>query len=156
MAKQKLLIPTKKRTKNSNDGSREYAYMLYLQRVPQNDIAKRVGASVQTISEWKKKDGWETKRAAKTISMDELIVKALGRINTMLDEQDFNADAFAKAVSQLKTLKQRNTVDDEIMCFMDFQNWLIERRAIEGVEESFIKAVTRLQDNYIQFRIGNA
>lgn len=146
--------PSKKNTK-TKDGSREYAFMLFMQRVSQNDIAERVGRSVQTISQWKKDDNWEAKRASKTISMDELIVKALGKINTMLSEDDFNADAFAKAVAQLKTLKQRNTVDDEIMCFMDFQNYIIERRHIEGVTEEFIKKLTKLQDTFIQFRMGN-
>jgi transcriptional regulator with XRE-family HTH domain len=147
-------IQPKKNTKTP-DGSREFAFMLFMQRVSQNDIAERVGRSIQTISQWKKDDQWEVKRAAKTISMDELIVKALGKINTMLSADDFNADAFAKAVAQLKTLKQRNTVDDEIMCFMDFQNWIIERRNVEGVTEDFIKKLTRLQDSFIQFRMGN-
>ncbi len=151
--------PVKKASQNnrrSGDGSREFAFMLFLQRVQQNDIAERCGVSVQTISDWKKKDNWEAKRAAKTISMDELIVKALGKINTMLDEQDFNADSFAKAVAQLKTLKHRNTVDDEIMCFMDFQNFLIERRNTEGISEAFIKQLTGLQDIYVKFRLGNS
>lgn len=144
----------KKDTK-TKDGSREFAFMLFMQRVSQNDIADRVGRSIQTISQWKKDDNWEAKRAAKTISMDELIVKALGKINDMLSSDDFNADAFAKAVAQLKTLKQRNTVDDEIMCFMDFQNFIIERRHIEGVTEDFIKKLTKLQDTFIQHRMGN-
>lgn len=140
------------------EGLREYAYMLYMKRVPQKDIAERTGVRENTISDWKKKDGWEQKRAAKTISTDELIVKALGKINEMLDSEtgEFNADSFAKAVAQLKNLKTRNTIDDEIMCFMDFQNWLIERRHIEDIDEKIIKAITRLQDNYVQYRLGNA
>ena len=145
----------KESTAKNRNGSREYAFILYVQKATQNDIAQRTGVSIQTISQWKKADNWEAKRAAKSISMDELIVKVLGKINTMLDEDDFNADAFAKAVAQLKTLKHRNTVDDEIMCFMDFQNWLIENRSIEKLDENFIKNITRLQDTYIQFRIGN-
>lgn len=161
-AKKSPKSPTKQVTKKpakksgrSNDGSREYGFMLYMQKVSQNDIAERCGVSIQTVSDWKKKDGWEAKRASKTISMDELIVKALGKINAMLDQEDFNADGFAKAVAQLKTLKQRNTVDDEIMCFMDFQTWLIERRAIEGIDEAFIKQISKLQDGYVKFRMGN-
>jgi transcriptional regulator with XRE-family HTH domain len=156
MSTAKPASATKKRSTKASDGNREYALMLYMQRVSQNDIADRCGVSIQTISDWKKKDSWEAKRAAKTISMDELIVKALRRINEMLDEEDFNADAFAKAVAQLKSLKQQNTVDDEIMCFMEFQNWMLERRAIEGIDQAFIKQVTRLQDGYIKQRLGNA
>lgn len=151
-------MAVKKRAKKvtkQNDGSRDYAFILFMQRTTQNDIAERVGVSVQTISDWKKKDNWEAKRAAKTISMDELIVKALGKINEMLNKEDFNADAFAKAVAQLKTLKTSNTVDDEIMCFMSFQNFLMERRHIDKIDESFLRQITKLQDNYIQFRLGN-
>ncbi len=138
-----------------SDGSREYAFMLYMQRVPQGDIAERCGVSPQTVTDWKKKDNWEAKRAAKTISMDELIAKALKRINEMLEAEDFNADSFAKACAQLKSLKQRNTVDDEIMCFMDFQTWLLQRRVSEGIDAPFIKLMTKMQDTYIQYRLGN-
>jgi len=142
-------------TRKSADGSREYAFMLYMQKVAQSDIADRCGVSPQTITDWKKKDNWEAKRAAKAISMDELIAKALARINEMLDAENFNADAFAKACAQLKSLKHRNTVDDEIMCFMDFQTFLIERRKSEGIDDVFIRRLTKLQDSYIQLRLGN-
>lgn len=156
MAKSTDKTAGKKTGKKGGDGAREYAFMLFMQRVSQNEIAERVGVSIQTISDWKKKDNWEAKRAAKTISMDELIVKALGKINQMLDQEDFNADGFAKAVAQLKTLKHRNTVDDEIMCFMAFQTFLIEKRKIHNIPEDFIKLVTKYQDIYVQNRLGNA
>lgn len=147
----------KKVTKTkSNGGNTEYAYILFMQRVPQKDIAERVGVTEKTVSRWKIDGNWEAKRAAKTISMDELIVKALGKINDMLDSADFNADSFAKAVAQLKTLKTSNTVDDEIMCFMDFQTFLMERRHIDNIDETFVKRLTKLQDSFIQMRLGNA
>ncbi len=142
--------------KQSKDGNKEYAYILFMQRVAQKDIAERVGVTEKTVSRWKIDGNWEAKRAAKTISMDELIVKALGKINELLDSDDFNADSFAKAVAQLKTLKTSNTIDDEIMCFMDFQNYLMERRLIDKIDETFIKQLTKLQDSFIQMRLGNA
>jgi hypothetical protein len=148
-------LAVKKTRASKNDGNRDYAFILYMKRVPQNDIAERCNVSIQTITDWKTKDNWEAKRASKNISMDTLIVKALEKINGMLDEEDFNADAFAKAVSQLKTLKQRNTVDDEVMCLMDFQNFLLDRRIKEGIDDDFIKRLTRLQDAFIQNRLCN-
>lgn len=141
--------------RKSNDAKREHAYYLFMSRTPQKDIASRVGVTEKTITRWKVEDNWEAKRAAKTISMDELVTKALQRINDLLDEKDFNADAFAKAVAQLKSLKTNNTVDDEIMTFMNFQNHLIQHRITEGLTEEFIKEVVRQQDNYIQIRLGN-
>ena len=73
----------------------------------------------------------------------------------MLDANDFNADSFAKAVAQLKTLKTHNTVDDDINAFMDFQDYLIRERSInKDITDELIKSITSLQDNYIQYRLG--
>lgn len=141
--------------KQQSDGNKEYAYILFMQRIQQKDIAERVGVTEKTVSKWKIEGNWEAKRAAKTISMNELIVKALGKINELLDDEKFNADAFAKAVAQLKTLKVSNTVDDEIMCFMSFQTFLMEYRHLENIDEVFIKQLVKLQDTYIQKRMGN-
>lgn len=142
-------------TRASTEGKKQLAYFLFMQNTPQKDIASRVGATEKTIGKWKIEGNWEVKRAAKSISMDELVTKALQRINQLLDSEDFNADAFAKAVSQLKSLKSDNTIDDEIMTFLNFQNFLIQHRITEGLTEDFIKQVVRQQDNYIQVRLGN-
>lgn len=141
--------------RTGNTAAKEYAYMLYMQRVQQKDISERTGVSEKTISAWKTEGNWEAKRASKSISIDELIGKALMKINELLDSSEFNADSFAKAVSQLKNLKQNNTVDDEVMCFMEFQNYLLQNRTELKVDQDFIKQLTRLQDHYVQWRLGN-
>lgn len=147
--------------KNKTDSAmrqvaREYAYMLYMQGVSQKDIAERTGITEKTISTWKQDGQWEAKRAAKEIDINQLVGKALMRINEILDSKEsFNADSFAKAVAQLKNLKQGNTVDDEVMCFMDFQNYIMQNRAALQVDEAFIKKLTKLQDSYVQWRLGN-
>ena len=143
-----------KRGKPTMDGVAEHAYLLYMQGEAQKDIAMRLGVSEKTISAWKDKGNWAAKRAAKNISIDELVGKALIRINELLENKDFNADSFAKAVATLKTLKQRNTIDDEIKCFMDFQSFIIQRRSELEVQPEFIKHLTKLQDSYIQWRLG--
>lgn len=155
MAKAKQVQKPAKTKNKSTDGNREFAFMLFMQRVAQNDIAERSSVSVQTISDWKKKDNWEAKRAAKTISIDELVVKALKRINEILDDPKFDADAFAKSVAQLKTLKTKNTVDDEMMCFMDFQSFLFEVRTSQKLTGDFIRQIVKLQDLFITKRLGN-
>lgn len=147
--------PVNKRKGTEQNATKHYAFLMYMQGVSQNEIAERSNVSAQTITTWKQDGNWEMKRAAKTVSMDELIIKALGKINQMLDEEDFNADAFAKAVAQLKTLKPQNTVDDEIMCFLAFQNHLMERRYELKVSPDFLKQLTRYQDAYIQLKLGN-
>ena len=81
--------------------------------------------------------------------------KALKKVAQLLDAEDFNADSFAKAVSQLKTLKTHNTVDDDINTFMAFQDYLIrERQNNLFINDEFIKRITSLQDSYIQFRLS--
>lgn len=135
----------------------EYAYLLFMQRVSQDDICERVGVTAPTLKSWKDSGGWEEKRAAKTISLDDLLTKALKRVSEILDkEEDFNADAFAKAVKQLKELKTGSTVDDDITCFMKFQDYLIQQMSNrKEISDELIKTITRLQDLYIQFRLGN-
>lgn len=142
-------------SRGNKEAQKEHAYYLFMSKIPQKEIANRVNVTEKTVSKWKEEGGWEAKRAAKTISMDELVTKALGKINELLDSPDFSADAFSKAVAQLKSLKTSNTVDDEIMTFMAFQNFLIQNRISEGLSEDFIKNVVKLQDNYIQLRLGN-
>ena len=72
----------------------------------------------------------------------------------MLDDDNFSADAFAKAVAQLKSLKPSNTIDNEIMTFMAFQDFLLEHRHEENIEEDFIKKIALYQDRYIKKKLG--
>jgi hypothetical protein len=135
----------------------EYAYLLFMQGAQAQDICARVGITHPTLTAWRKSGGWLEKRASRTISMDDLMQKALQRINDLLDKkEDFSADAFAKAVKQLKELKTANTVDDDINCFMSFQDFMIQQRVnYKDITDEFIKSVTKYQDIYIQFRLGN-
>jgi hypothetical protein len=155
MAKQTATKARGSTTKNKDmAGKQEHAYFLFMKRTPQKDIASRLHVTEKTITNWKTAGNWEAKRAAKTISMDELINKALMRINELLDSDDFSADSFAKAVSQLKSLQSENTVDNDILTFMDFQDYLIRERINESLPEDFIKTVVRMQDNYVQIRLA--
>ncbi|MEI6062049.1 MAG: hypothetical protein WCR72_15210 [Bacteroidota bacterium] len=145
------------KVKPRNPEKQEYAYLLYMQGMEQQDICNKVQVSAPTLTSWKKSGEWETKRAARTISIDDLVQKTLKVINEMLDnKENFSADAFAKAVNQLKTLKTSNTVDDDINTFMGFQDYMIrERTNNKDITDQLIKSVTALQDNYIQYRLGN-
>lgn len=137
-----------------NQEKHDFAYLLYMQGVTQQDICKRVGVSAPTIQSWKEAGAWAAKRAAKTISIDTLLQKAMAKIDTMLDNEDFNADSFAKAVQQLKVLKRSTTVDDDINTLTMFSDFLIARRQTDKeVTEDLIKKITQLQDAYIQSRL---
>ena len=128
----------------------EYAYLLFMQKKTGKEICEKVHISPATFQKWRDDDAWSEKRAARTVSIDSLITKTLKRIDGLLDQEDFNADAFAKAVNQLKTLKQGASVDDKIMAYMDFGDFLIEQMPNEvNITEEFVKTVTRMQDLYI-------
>jgi hypothetical protein len=148
---------TKKQVQARNPEKYEYAYLLFMQGVAQNDICQRVEVSAPTLQSWKESGGWEAKRATRTISIDDLMQKTLKKISEILDKEgdDFSADAFAKAVNQLKALKSTQTVDDEIATFMAFQDYLIaERATYKEITDNFIKSVVKLQDSYIIKRKG--
>ena len=106
----------------------EYAYLLYMQRVPQKEIADRVGVSQQTLSKWKDDGGWELKRVARTVSRDQIINKTLMKINELLDnEEDFNGDEFAKLSSQLEKIKGGYTMDDVLVHDATTQNFVMHQ-----------------------------
>lgn len=135
----------------------EYAYLLYMQKIPQKEIAERVGVSQQTLVKWKDEGGWEYKRVAKTVSRDNIINKVLLRLNEMLDNADeFNADEFSKAANQLSKLKQGCTVDDIADILTKFGDWVIEQSASDKtITTEFVQQLTRLQDKYLLNRINN-
>lgn len=135
----------------------EYAYLLYMQKVPQKEIVERVGVSQQTLSKWKEDGGWELKRVAKTVSRDQIINKVLLRINEMLDsEEEFNADEFSKAANQLSKLKQGCTIDDIADILTRFGDWVIEQSASDKtITTEFVQQLTQLQDKYLLNRINN-
>lgn len=135
----------------------EYAYLLYMQRVPQKDIAQRVGVSQQTLSKWKDDGGWELKRVARTVSRDQIINKTLMKINELLDnEEDFNGDEFAKLSSQLEKIKSGYTMDDVADILTKFGDYIIEQSASDkAITTEFVQLLTRYQDKYLLMRINN-
>ena len=135
----------------------EYAYLLYMQRVPQKEIADRVGVSQQTLSKWKDDGGWELKRVARTVSRDQIINKTLMKINELLDnEEDFNGDEFAKLSSQLEKIKGGYTMDDVADILTKFGDYIIEQSASDrAITTEFVQLLTKYQDKYLLLRINN-
>ncbi|MCX8018927.1 MAG: hypothetical protein N2747_00365 [Chitinophagaceae bacterium] len=134
----------------------EHAFLLFMENVPQNVIAQRVGVTAKTITEWKEKGNWEAKRLSRMVSVDSLINGILQKAEQILnDPENFNADALAKALAPLKTLKSGNTADEDINAFTRFGNWLIRSRVhYSDITDDFIKKVTKYQDLFIKERIA--
>lgn len=135
----------------------EYAYLLYMQKVPQKEIAERVGVSQQTLSKWKETGGWELKRVARTVSRDQIINKVLMKLNEMLDSgEEFNADEFSKASNQLKKLQTGCTIDDIADILTRFGDWVIEKSATDQeITTEFVQLLTKKQDEYLLMRMNN-
>ena len=135
----------------------EYAYLLYMQRVPQKEIAERVGVSQQTLTKWKDDGGWELKRVARTVSRDQIVNKTLMRINELLDsEEGFNGDEFAKLSSQLEKIKGGYTMDDVADILTKFGDYIIEQSASDkAITTEFVQLLTKYQDKYLLMRINN-
>ena len=135
----------------------EYAYLLYMQKVPQKEIAERVGVSQQTLSKWKETGGWELKRVARTVSRDQIINKVLMKLNEMLDSgEEVNADEFSKASNQLKKLQTGCTIDDIADILTRFGDWVIEKSATDQeITTEFVQLLTKKQDEYLLMRMNN-
>lgn len=135
----------------------EYAYLLYMQRVPQKEIAERVGVSQQTLVKWKDDGGWEFKRVAKSVSRDQIINKTLIKINELLDkDEDFNGDEFSKLASQLEKIKEGYTANDVVDILSKFGDYMIAQSATDkAITTEFVQLLTRYQDKYILNLINN-
>jgi len=133
----------------------EYAYLLYMQRVPQKQIAERVGISAQTIVSWVAAGAWDVKRSAKTVSRDQIINKTLQKMNEMLDSgDDFNADEFAKAAAQLKKIQSGYTIDDVADILTKFGDFMIEQCAYDkAITTEFMQLLTKYQDKYLLMKM---
>lgn len=133
-----------------NTYKHEYAELLYMKGLSQKMICEKVSITPATILKWKKDGQWEAKRAARAVSVDELISKALIKINDILDGDNFSADQFAKAVAPLKQLQSRVTPDDKVTTLMDFGDWVISQIGIEqNLTGELAQQITTLQDAYI-------
>lgn len=140
-----------------NQEKYDCAYILFMESKSQKEICERVKTTPATLQKWRQQGEWDKKRSAKAVSFDEIITKTLAKANEMLGSKDFNADAFAKTISQLKALKGEITINDKMLVCMAFGDWLIERMSSDrNVDNDFVRKVTKYQDLYlIQKRDGN-
>lgn len=140
-----------KEIKTRNPEKYDYAHLLFMSGSNQKEIAKKVGTTEATISKWVRDGGWEAKRAAATISPEQVASKLLMRLNSMLEAgTNFDPVAFAKIARQLKEFKPKAGLDELIYTFMSFGAWL-DREAItdSAITPELIRVITDLQDRFI-------
>lgn len=141
----------KVRVRQANAAKYERARELFFRRVPLQDICQQVDITPATLASWRDSDAWEAARATRDISVDALIAKAMRRADQLLEsDKDFNADAFAKVIKQIKELQKEVAPNVVVSVFTDFGDWLIERsQTDEALSTAFIQGVTKYQDEYL-------
>mgnify|MGYP001048025262 FL=1 len=143
---------------------KEFAEALFMQGMPQNSIAEKVGVSANTVGKWVKDGCWGEKRAAMSITRKSLQNELLSAIKDKIEElRDLDISKSATVVDQLVKLsatierldKEASTVDF-IECFMAFGRWL-EYQAETDLEitPEFRKLVNKYQNKYILEMLGS-
>lgn len=138
----------------------EHAFLLFMQGIKQKEICKRVGISEPTMSNWSKDGGWREKRAAKTISRQDLVNKLLQKIADLLDESENDEevkgleDKLSKLGAMVEKLDKQANVVDIIDVFMSFNTWLIARQAIDRtINDEALKLINKMQDVFVNERL---
>ena len=62
---------------------KEFAEALFMQGMPQNTIAEKVGVSANTVGKWAKDGCWGEKRAAMTLTRKEVVNNVLRSLNKL-------------------------------------------------------------------------
>lgn len=145
----------------------EFASVLFMNGMPQKEIAKKVGITAATLSKWVESYGWREKRAAKTVTRKELVNKLLQRIATLLDDPEAKGleDSLAKLSKAISTLDKQVNIVYIVECFIALSAWLDSRDDLKKfitdnlANESdrytaFIKTLNRVQDMFVSERLG--
>ena len=141
--------------KLENEQRRELARMYYLQGMTQKEIADKIGVSRNTISAWIKEGGWDSFRAAKTITRKELVHKMLEQINEKLESKDWTADEIVKAASAIEKLDKQTNIVTVIEVFTAYNTWLVGRTQVDKeLTPELVKVMNRYQDLFIGEQLG--
>lgn len=146
--------------RSDNEEKKELAFFYFMSGMQQKEICKRVGISAPTLNKWKSKDNWETRRAASSITRDELVNKTLLAVGKLLDSNVENPDPtlpdkLSKFASTITSLDKKNNVVNDIETFMAFNRYL---QAMVNHDKTltldFIKKVNQYQDAYVIERMS--
>ena len=143
---------------------KEFAEALFMQGMPQNSIAEKVGVSAYYVGKGVKDGCWGEKRAAMSITRKSLQNELLSAIKDKIEElRDLDISKSATVVDQLvklsatiERLDKEASAVDFIECFMAFGRWL-EYQAETDLEitPEFRKLVNKYQNKYILEMLGS-
>ena len=143
---------------------KEFAEALFMQGMPQNTIAEKVGGSANTVGKWAKDGCWGEKRAAMTLTRKEVVnnvLRSLNKLAEKLGDSDLKdvgslADQIAKLSSTISKLDKEASVVDFIECFMAFGRWLeYQAESDHAITPEFRQMVNKYQNKYILELFGS-
>ncbi|HOU67604.1 MAG TPA: terminase [Paludibacteraceae bacterium] len=147
-------------TKKELEEKKVLARQLYMQGTLQNDISDRVGVSKNTVCRWVDDGKWATIRAGVQITRPELVNKALGAVNKLLDQiyesQDPELicklpDQLAKFASFIDKLDKQANVVSTIDVFIAFEKWIEHRASFDSeITEDFLQTLRKYHNIYVQ------
>ena len=154
--------PEKKTKSKKNDRKgqlnteRELARFYYFNGETQKSIAEKIGVSAVTINRWVKDGGWESLRAAKTITRREIVSKMLNQMNQRLEDGDWTSDEMIKAASAIEKLDKSTNAVTVIEVMTAFNKWLLGRAQFDTeLTPDVVKAINKYQDIYISEILNN-
>ena len=134
---------------------KDLALMYYMQGLQQKDIAEKVGVSRNTISAWVRDGGWDTRRAAKTVTRSELVRKMLQDLNDKLEGGEWTADEIIKVASAIEKLDKQTNIVTIIEVFTAFNNWLVSRMQVDPeLTPEVVKIINTYQDKFINEKLN--
>lgn len=135
---------------------KELACMYYMQGLTQKEIADKVGVSRNTINAWVRDGGWDTRRAAKTVTRSELVKKMLTDLNDKLESGNWTADEIIKVASAIEKLDKQTNIVTIIEVFTAFNNWLVSRMQVDPeLTPEVVKIINTYQDKFINEKLNS-
>lgn len=131
---------------------RELAEQLYIHHdMTQKEIAEYVQSNENVVSRWKKKYNWEDKKAAQSVTRDEILKNLYNNaleIQRQAKEENRSltskeVDQIVKIATSIEKLDKKLNIPTIIMVFKNFLKWLVQ------VDPEVARTITTYQKQYL-------
>ena len=135
---------------------KEWAKLLYTkENLTQKEIAERVGTSIVSVNNWKKKDNWDALKQSMLVTRENqlrMLYMQLDELTTHINNKEMGsrfadskqADTIMKLTASIRTLETDASIADIVEVAKRLINWL---KAINPVQA---REVAQLFDDFIK------